>query len=309
MNPLNLLFQFADSFAFIVLSAVGLAVIFGMMGVINLGHGEFIMIGAYGTALTSNAGLPLPAAMAVGVVLTALLGFVVERGVVSGAWLNWLSGHAFGREVVEPLYDRLLDSMVATWAIALILTQGIRIVFGNSIAQISTPLGNIEYGAFSYSTYRVSLAFVAIAVLVGLYLVFTRTSFGIRARATIQDADTARSLGVDTDRMYMTTFVIGSALAGLTGALYAPTLTVVPGMGSSFLVEAFVAVVVGGPSVLLGTTLSGGVLGAISAFFTNLYSLFFGRIALLVAAILIIRFLSDGLTGVVEGLRDRMEGS
>jgi len=309
MNPLNLLFQFADSFAFIVLSAVGLAVIFGMMGVINLGHGEFIMVGAYGTTLSSNAGAPLPVAMAVGVVSTALLGLVVERGVISGAVPNWVSERVLGRPVVEPLYDRLLDSMVATWAIGLILTQGIRILFGNSIPQISTPLGNIEYAAFSYSTYRVSLAFVAIAVLAGLYLLFTRTAFGVRARATIQDADTARSLGVDTDRMYATTFVIGSALAGLTGALYAPTLTVVPGMGSSFLVESFVAVVVGGPSVLLGTTLAGGLLGAISAFFTNLYSLFFGRIALLVAAILIIRFLSGGLTGFVEDLRDRMEGS
>ncbi|GGL39349.1 branched-chain amino acid ABC transporter permease [Halarchaeum grantii] len=308
MNPLNLLFQFADNFAFVVLSAVGLAVIFGMMGVINLGHGEFIMIGAYGTTLASNAGAPLPVAMISGIVLAAILGFVVERVVVSGAAINWVSERALGKSVVEPLYGRLLDSMVATWAIGLVLTQGMRILFGNSIAQVATPLGNVAYGAFSYSTYRILLAAVAVLVLGAMYVVFTRTEFGIRARATIQDADTARSLGVDTDRMYTTTFVIGSALAGLTGALYAPTLTVVPGMGSSFLVEAFVAVVIGGPSVLLGTTLSGGLLGAIDAAFTNLFGTFAGQIAMLVAAVVAIRLLSGGLTGLVEDVRNRMEG-
>ncbi|WP_273837444.1 urea ABC transporter, permease protein UrtB [Halococcus sp. PRR34] len=308
MNPINLLFQFADSFAFIVLSAVGLAVIFGMMGVINLGHGEFIMIGAYGTTLAANAGVPLVAAMAVGVLVTAIFGFVVERTIITGAAINWITERTLGRSVIDPLYDRLLDSMVATWAIGLLLTQGIRIVFGNSIPQLGTPLGSVQYGAFSYSIYRVLLAVVAVCVLLGLYVVFTRTEFGIRARATIQDADTARSLGVDTDRMYTTTFVIGSALAGLTGALYAPSLTVVPSMGSAFLVEAFVAVVVGGPSVLFGTTLSGGVLGAINALFTNLYGTFFGQIAMLLTAILVIRLLSNGLTGLIEDIRDRMVG-
>ncbi|GGM61970.1 branched-chain amino acid transport system permease protein [Halarchaeum rubridurum] len=290
MNALNLVFQFADNFAFVVLAAVGLAVIFGMMGVINLGHGEFIMIGAYGTTLSANAGAPLPVAMAVGVLVTAVMGFVLER------------------TIIHRLYDRLFDSMVATWALGLILTQGMRILFGNSIPQVSTPLGNIAYGEFSYSTYRVLLLPVALLVLGGLYVVFTRTEFGIRARATIQDPDTARALGVDTDRMYTATFVIGSALAGLTGALYAPTLTVVPGMGSSFLVEAFVAVVVGGPSVLLGTTLSGGLLGTIDAVFTNLFGTFYGQIAMLLTAIVVIRVLSNGLTGLVESVRNRVEG-
>lgn len=290
MNPLNLLFQFADSFAFIVLAAVGLAVIFGMMGVINLGHGEFIMVGAYGTTLSANAGLPLPLAMAVGVLVTAVMGFIIER------------------TVVQHLYDRLLDSMVATWALGLILTQGARILFGNSIPQVSTPLGNIQYGPYSYSTYRVLLAVIALLVLLGLYLVFTRTEFGIRARATIQNPDTARALGVNTERMYTSTFVVGSGLAGLTGALYAPTLTVVPGMGSSFLVEAFISVVIGGPSVLLGTTLSGGLLGVINSLFTNLYGTFFGQIAMLLTAIVAIRLLGDGLTGLANDIRDRLEG-
>ncbi|MFW5918558.1 MAG: ABC transporter permease subunit, partial [Haloferacaceae archaeon] len=161
----------------------------------------------------------------------------------------------------------------------------------------------------SYSAYRTLLAGIALLLLVVAYLVFTRTEFGIRARATIQDADTARTMGIDTDRMYTSTFVIGSALAGLTGALYAPAMSIVPGMGSSFLVEAFVAVVTGGTSVLLGTTLAAGTLGSVDALFTNLYGTFIGQVALLVAAILILRFLPSGLSGVAESVRQSIRES
>ena len=289
VNGLNLFFQFLDSFAFIVLSAIGLAVIFGMMGVINLAHGELIMIGAYGTTLAYNAGSPLVLAMVVGVISAAAAGLVIER------------------TVVKRLYQRPLDSMVATWALGITITQLFRIVFGNSLSGIGIPLGSIRYGEFSFSTYRTLLSVVALVVLVSAYLVFTRTEFGIRARATIQDDDTARAMGIDTDRMYTTTFVIGCALAGLTGALYAPALSIVPGMGSSFLVEAFVAVVTGGTSVLLGTTLAAGVLGSVNAFFTNIMGTFIGQVAMLIAAILILRFLPTGLSGIVENAREQME--
>lgn len=289
VNVVNLLFQFLDSFAFIVLAAIGLAIIFGMMGVINLAHGEFIMVGAYGTTLAYNAGVPLLLAIPVGVLATTVMGLVLERS------------------VVRRLYDRPLDSMVATFALGLALTQLTRIVFGNSLSSIGIPLGAIQYGQFSYSMYRVLLSGVALVVLGAAYAVFTRTEFGIRARATIQDADTASAMGVETDRMYTVTFGIGSALAGLTGALYAPTMSIVPGMGSSFLVEAFVAVVTGGASVLLGTTLAGGGLGLVNALFSNVYGTFIGQIALLFVAVLILRFLPDGLSGAVEGVRERME--
>jgi branched-chain amino acid transport system permease protein len=289
VNATNLFFQLLDSFAFIVLSAIGLAIIFGMMDVINLAHGEFIMIGAYGTTLAANAGLPLPVAIVVGVAATMIVGLILER------------------TIIKRLYERPLDSMVATWAIGLALTQVARIVFGNSLSSIGVPFGAITYGQFSYSMYRVLLSGVAALVLVGAYLVFTRTEFGVRARATIQDADTAQAMGIETDRMYTATFVIGSALAGLTGALYAPTMAIVPGMGSSFLVEAFVAVVTGGSSVLLGTTLAGGTLGSVNALFSNLYGTFMGKIALLFVAVLILRFLPSGLSGLVADLRERME--
>jgi len=282
---LNLLLQFVDSFGFLVLSAIGLAIIFGMMGVINLAHGEFITVGAYGTALSYHAGLPLPVAMLVGVGLTTVFGLVLEF------------------TIIRRLYGRLLDSMVATWGISLIMIQGLRIVFGSSLSSIGTPLGSVQYGSFSYSTYRLLLAGASLLVLGLLYWVFTSTEFGTRARATIQDEEMSRALGTNTNRMYLLTFGIGSALAGLTGALYAPTMTIVPGMGSTFLVEAFVTVVVGGASVLVGTTGAGLLLGFINAAFSNLFGTFAGRMALLVTTILVIRALPQGITGLLDDVR------
>ncbi|AZH25411.1 urea ABC transporter, permease protein UrtB [Haloplanus aerogenes] len=282
---LNLLLQFIDSFGFLVLSAIGLAIIFGMMGVINLAHGEFITVGAYGTALSFHAGLPLPVAMLVGVALTTVFGLILEF------------------TVIRRLYGRLLDSMVATWGISLIMIQGLRIVFGSSLPSIGTPLGSVQYGSFSYSTYRLLLAGASLVLLGVLYWVFTSTEFGTRARATIQDEEMSRALGTDTNRMYLLTFGIGSALAGLTGALYAPTMTIVPGMGSTFLVEAFVTVVVGGASVLVGTSGAGLLLGFINAVFSNLFGTFAGRMALLVTTILVIRALPRGITGLLEDVR------
>ena len=283
------LFQFLDSFGFIVLATVGLAIIFGMMGVINLAHGEFILIGVYGTALPFHAGVPLPLALIIGVVVTVVFGVIVERTIV----------HRF--------YDRLLDSMVATWGLALIISQLLLIIFGSSLDSISTPMGNVGYGPFTSSIYRgIFLPGIALLVLAGLYVLFTRTEFGIKARATIEDPETARAMGIDTDRMYVSTFAIGSGLAGLTGALYAPALgSITPGRGSTFLIEAFVAVVVGGPSVIVGTLSASGLLSVFNATGSFFFGTFVGQMMMLVVAIVALRALPDGITGYVKQWRQR----
>ena len=284
-----LLFQFLNSFGFIVLATVGLAIIFGMMGVINLAHGEFILIGVYGTALPFHAGVPLPVAMVGGVVAATVFGVIVERA------------------IVNRFYDRLLDSMVATWGLALVVSQLLLIVFGSSLDSISAPMGSVAYGPFSSSVYRsVFLPLVAVAVLAGLYVLFTRTEFGIKARATIEDPETARAMGIDTDRMYTITFAIGSALAGLTGALYAPALgSITPNRGSTFLVEAFVAVVVGGPSVIVGTLSAAGVLSVFNATGSFLFGTFIGQMLLLLVAVVALRALPNGISGYLDDWQQR----
>lgn len=273
----SLIYQFGDSFAYLVLSSLGLAVIFGMMGVINLAHGEFIMCGAYVTLILAKRGMPLPIAMLMGAFAAAIAGIIIER------------------LVIRRLYNRLFDSVVATWAISLIVQQSMLVISGPSIEGIGTPFGSFHVGEYSFSVYRALLPAIAIGVLAALYAIFFKTNYGVCARATMQNAKMAQSLGLRTDRLYALTFGLGAGLAGLAGALYAPTMTAVPTMGTGFIVQAFVTVVVGGANVLVGTTPAAAVLAAIQASLTASYGQLFGQIGLLLTVIVVIRLMPQGL--------------
>ncbi len=275
-------YQFGDAFAFLVISCAGLAVIFGMMGIINLAHGEFIMCGAYVTAAAARAGLPLPLAIVCGALAAALIGMALER------------------TVIRHLYHRPLDSIIATWGISLIVTQGVLIILGPTMQGIGTPLGSTVVGDRSFSIYRLVLFATSIGLLFSLYLLFYRTRFGVISRATIQRPDTARALGVDTRRMYSLTFGLGAGLAGLAGGLYAPTMTMVPTMGSTFIVESFVTVVVGGADIFLGAAPAAAILAVIKAVLTAWYGQLFGQIGLLVAVIIVIRVMPGGLSAFIK---------
>jgi urea ABC transporter permease protein UrtB len=287
----NALYQFQVSFAFLLLSAIGLAVIFGMMGVINLAHGDFMMLGAYITTIAATQGVPLVLAILIAALGVAAFGAIVEI------------------LVVRRLYGRLLDSVAATWAVGLILSQGMLILTGPSMQGVSSPFGSFTVGQTSYSWYRVVLGLIALVLLALLYLLFMNTKFGLRARATIQDPAIARALGVDTPRMYTLTFALGSALAGLAGGLFALTATIVPFFGTNYIVEAFVTVIVGGANALVGTPLAAALLGAINAALGTEYGLYIGRVGLLLTTILIIRVLPDGISGLVERWRMRTSGT
>jgi len=281
----SLFYQFADVFAFLILSAAGLAIVFGMTGVINMAHGEFIMCGAYVTAATVHAGLPLPLGILAGTIVSALFGVLVELA------------------VIRHLYDRPLDTIVATWGLSLIATQGTLIMVGSTMAGIGTPFGSFQVGGYSYSIYRIVLFCSALGVLAGLYALFNWTRFGVLARATIQVPHMAAALGVDTRLIYSLTFACGAGLAGLAGGLYAPTMTLVPTMGATFIMEAFVTVVIGGADVFLGTAPAGAVLAVVKSAMTSWQGQLFGQIGLLVAVIIVVRMLPKGISGFV--LRER----
>ena len=274
-----IIYQFADVFAFLVLAAAGLAIIFGMMGIINLAHGEFIMCGAYVTVIGVQNGLPLPIAQALGVLTAGIIGVILER------------------TVVHHLYNRPLDSILGTWGISLIVTQGMLVTMGSNWPGIGTPEGTFQVGEYTYSTYRLVLFAAAILVMIALYLLFMRTRYGVRARATMQNPQVARALGVRTPRIYASSFGIGAAIAGLCGALYAPTMSLVPVMGITFIVEAFVTVVVGGSNVLIGTVPAAMVLGFIRTSLNACQGQVIGQIGMLIAVILVIRILPEGMSG------------
>ena len=276
------LYQFADVFAFLILSSAGLAIVFGMMGVINMAHGEFIMCGAYVTVGMSRLGLPLVLAQLCGAVVAGLVGVGVEA------------------VIVRRFYQRPADTLLATWGLSLVATQGTVLLLGSSLAGIGTPVGSFTVGEYSFSTYRMELFGASLAVLAFVYIVFMRTQFGLLARATMQHASMARALGVRINWVYALSFGLGTGLAGLCGGLYAPTMSLIPTMGSSFVVESFVTVVIGGANLLLGTAPAGVLLAIIRTGLNAWHGQIVGQIGMLLAVILVIRVLPDGITGWVN---------
>jgi branched-chain amino acid transport system permease protein len=293
--------EIVNSITILVLLALGLAVIFGMMRIVNLAQGEFFTLGAFMVlAGTRFAGLPLWGSM--------LLAPLVVGGI----------GVAIERLVIRRLYGRPLDVMLATWGISLLLIGIITVIFGAVTQGIPFALGNFRVGQYQYPEYRIVMTAVAAGLMLGLYLLFRYTAFGRRARATIANPEMASAIGINTPRIFMLTFGIGAALAGAAGAILAPIVGVVPTMGVLYLARAFITVVVGGPVVLLGTLSSASILGFIEATISRFQlfrihtgghctpppcqisiggSAFYGQIALLIFAIVLLRLLPRGISG------------
>lgn len=272
-----------NDWSFLILAAMGLAVIFGMMKVINLAHGEFIMIGAYlMTFCVNSLGLPFLMALIIAVVGTGLVGVIVDRLLISH------------------LYGRTLDSVVVTWGLSMIIKQGFLVLFGPSLNGFPMPLNTIEVFGSKMSEYMIVLFVVSILLIIAMWILFHHTAFGLNARATIENANIAESLGIDTRGIYATTFGLGSGLAGLCGALYAPVISLTPNFGQSFLMQSFVTVIAGGAEPLIGTALGGSALGLLQSVLDVRVSSFFGLIGLLLAAIVIIRVLPGGFSSLAE---------
>lgn len=286
LDLLIFLYQYADAFALLMLSAVGLVIIFGMMGIINMAHGELMMIGAFSAAHSYHAGLWAPAAIVVGGLGGMIAGLILER------------------LVIRFLYGRLLYSLVATWGISLILTQGALVLLGPSIQGIPTDLGAFSVGGISFSIYRLALFGVAVAIIIALWALLRFTKFGLHARATMGNAEMAQALGVDSTRIYMLTFGLGAFLAGLAGALFALTAPVQPTFGASYTPIAFIVVVVAGArNIIVGLTLSVVMLAFVKTAFTMQFNILTGYAAMLLAALVIIRIAPNGISELLNQIR------
>jgi len=164
---------------------------------------------------------------------------------------------------VRHFYHRPIDSLVATWGISLIMTQGALLILGSGAPGVGTPFGSVKFGGASFSIYRLVLVAVAVAVLVGLYFLFMKTRFGRHARATMQNAAMARALGVPVNGIYSITFGLGAALAGLAGLMAGPIYAVQPGMGELILIQVFVVIVIGGIGSVRGALVGAIVVGVV----------------------------------------------
>ena len=282
---ISYLYQIIDSFSFLILSSIGLAVIFGMMNIINMAHGEFIMLGAYIFTISALAGIPFIVSVLIAVLGVTVFGILIHKLIIS------------------KLHSRPMDSIVITYGMSLVMKQLIQIIFGSTMPSVSMPLGSVTAGGNVLSVYRLVLVLISIIMLVAFYMFFNYTKFGLYSRATMQNAEVAKALGINTGFEYSMTFAIGAGIAGLAGALYAPVMAVSPILGDSFIIQAFTTVVVGGGNPLIGTFLSGTVLGVISGNVSLEQGQFIGKIAMLVAAIICIRVLPGGFSGLVEKIR------
>ncbi|MCY4167787.1 MAG: branched-chain amino acid ABC transporter permease [Rhodobacter sp.] len=266
--------------ASLVLISAGLAVVFGMIKVINLAHGEFMMMGGYATITAVNLGVNVFVAMLViAPVAVGLIGLVVER------------------LVIRHLYGRLVDTMLATWGLSLFFIGLVTMVFGNTTTGISTPIPGFAIGDYQVNGYNFFIILVSASLLVVMLSVLKGTRSGLIARGTMQRPDMAAALGYNPDRIYMATFFCGSALSGLAGAVLAPLVGIVPTSGGAYIAKAFITVIAGGPSLIAGLLSSASLFGAVNQIFTFAISPVVGEVALLVAAVVLLRVLPKGVTG------------
>ncbi len=275
----NLGFDLFSGISILLLVSIGLAVIFGMRGIINLAHGEFIMLGAFATLSGVRSGLNVWLAMLTAALAVGVFGIVLER------------------LLIRRLYGRLFDTMLATWGVSLILVQVVDNHYGSVTEGIVVPVGSFAVGEFSMSAYNLILMGAAAALTAGTFTVMRKTRYGLLARAATQSPTMAQELGVNTSSINMWTFGLGSALAGAAGALLAPLVGVIPTMGHTYVARSFMTVIVGGPSFIAGTVSSSGLLGLVENVATNRFTPVIGQAMLLIAAIVILRFMPQGLTG------------
>jgi urea transport system permease protein len=246
----------------LLLVALGLAITYGAMGVINMAHGELVMVGAYTTVMAGIwLNLGILAAIPLAFLVTALTGWVIER------------------VVVRRLYGRLLDTLLATWGVAILIQQAVRLEFGLTflgihveglgpgLQNVAVPawlMGAVPVGGVEINIYRTFIIAVTAVLAVLTWFLMYRTEIGIQVRAIMRNPKMAAACGIDVQRVNGLTFAYGSGLAGVAGVMMSGFKTVFPDMGTSMVVDGFLVVVTGGVGSLLGTVLSAGILGQIN---------------------------------------------
>lgn len=287
---LSILFSGLSYAGVLLLTALGLSIVFGLMGVINLAHGEFIMIGAYATYLVERfmqAHLPglfdayIFVAIPVAFVICAACGMLLEFF------------------VIRFLYRRPLETLLATWAVSIALIKLIQVLFGSQNVEFITPgflNGGMQVAPGFFVTYnRVFAIVLAVLIFVATFAVVRFTKLGLLMRATTQLRDMARCLGVPAERVDRIAFGLGAGLAGLAGVVLTQIASVNPSMGTGFVVDSFMVVVLGGAGSLAGTVVSSLTLGEINQFIEPFYGAVAAKVAVLLIIVLIIQKRPQGL--------------
>jgi urea transport system permease protein len=273
----------------LLLAAIGLAITFGVMGVINMAHGEMVMLGAYTTFVVQEFirtqypglfGWSLPLALPLAFFVTAAVGVMIERG------------------VIRFLYGRPLETLLATWGVSLILQQTVRTIFGPTNREVGAPSymsGSFDFFGLAITYGRLWIVVFSLVVFVSLLIVMKATSFGLKMRAVTQNRRMASAMGIRTPWVDSMTFALGSGIAGIAGVALSQIDNVSPNLGQSYIIDSFMVVVFGGVGNLWGTFVAALTLGIANKFLEPLAGAVLGKIAVLVFIILFIQKRPRGL--------------
>lgn len=285
----SIITQFLSGFsvvAILVIAALGLAIIFGVAGVINMAHGELIMVGAYTAAVVGKLGgntfIAIPAAF----VVVGLLGLIIERGIV-----QWI-------------YDRPLETLLATWGVGIILQVVIKLIFGPELYYVGAPKilegGFRIIGRLPFPWYRLFLIVMAILLLFLVFYVIFKTDLGLKVRAVRRNRAISGCLGIDTARVDMTIFAFGCGLAGVAGAVLAPIKSVSTTMGFPYAVDSYMVLVLGGVGSLWGVLSGSALIGEAETILSFIFNNVIGRLLVFVFIVVIIRVVPRGIFGYYE---------
>ncbi|HUD49409.1 MAG TPA: urea ABC transporter permease subunit UrtB [Candidatus Baltobacteraceae bacterium] len=317
VNFIGTIFHGLSLGSILLVVALGLAITFGLMGIINMAHGEMIAVGAYTCYVVQNIfgsgfgfsitlpfsfggkmlsfGLHTPGFNATGWWYESYYLFAIPLSFLMAA----LAGLAIERTVIRFLYRRPLESLLATWGISLVMQQLFRMVFGANNVQVNSPswlLGHFSLNDVTFDYNRVFVIVFAIVIVVGTWLLLTKTPLGLMIRAVMQNRAMAASLGVRTARVNMLTFAFGSGLAGLAGSFLSQIGNVGPSLGQTYIVDSFMTVVLGGVGSIVGTVCSAfGIGTADEVLQQTTGSPVTGKIVVLVAIILFLQWKPGGL--------------
>jgi urea transport system permease protein len=273
----------------LLLAAIGLAITFGVMGIINMAHGEMVMIGAYTTFVVQEYirshnpalfGMSLFIAIPLAFVVTGIIGIVIERS------------------IIRFLYGRPLETLLATFGLSLILQQAVRAIFGANNREVGAPAfmsGTFDFGGLAITYGRMWIIAFAIIVFIALQLVLRLTPFGLRMRAVTQNRRMASAMGIDTNRIDALAFGLGSGIAGMAGVALSQIDNVSPNLGQSYIIDSFMVVVFGGVGNLWGTLVAAMTLGVANKFLEPFAGAVLGKIILLIFIILFIQKRPRGL--------------
>ena len=273
---LNLAYQLAV----LALVVLGLGIVFGMLGIMNMAHGEFVMLGAYSAVAVQQAGLALPLALPLAVVVCAIVGWLAER------------------LLIRPLRDRPFDTLLATWGLSILIRKAVEAIHGRGYKSIEHGMtGTSHLFGTEYPTYRLVLLATILVLLAAIAAWYRRSPAGARVRAMVANPALAEALGLDTQAMARNAFIIGVVTAGLAGVLLAPLVRIEPYMGLDYLLSGFFVLVVGGLGSLGGLLVGTGIIGGTQVLVSSLMDQTFGYLAVLLVSIGFLWLKPHGLVG------------